>query len=104
MATYIFEHPAEAGFGEHHADPGGPPLEERSAVRHGAAGAPQHPAQDGELTMAGLDMHHGTTVELHGQDEDSGLVLVDWTDKFGNPRRTSIDPDFFGEHFREVAG
>jgi hypothetical protein len=102
MAKYLFEHPAEAGLGEHHADPGAPPLEERSAVRHGAAGAPQHPAQDGELTMADLDMPHGTLVELHGHDEDRGLVQVDWVDKFGNDRRTSIDPGFFAEHFREV--
>jgi len=99
---YVYEHPAEAGFGEHHADPEHPPLEERSATRHGAEGAPQHPAMPGELTMADLDMKHGTVVTHAGVAEESGHVIVEWVDGLGHDRATTIAPDTFAELFREV--
>jgi hypothetical protein len=108
---YVYEHPAEAGVGEHHAELDALPLAERSADRHGAEGAPQHPAQESEVTMADLDLAHGTEVELlsgPGGDpawveaaEDSGLVYVGWTDSRGTSRVTSLEPAFFAEHFSQ---
>lgn len=49
--------------------------------------------------MAELDLHPGTTVTVVGHDEGRGLLLVEWTDRAGNPRITSVEPDVFDEHF-----
>lgn len=53
--------------------------------------------------MTELDLHPDTEVTVTGvDDERGGLVLVEWTDRSGNPRMTSIEPDHFGEWFEEV--
>lgn len=112
-AMYRYEHPEEKGLGEHHAEDGHPPLHARSAARHGVDGAPQHAAVPGELTMADLDMKHGTVVELPADDDsdspheiaydhDRDLHLVDWTDERGNQRRTSVTPEVFSKYFKAV--
>jgi hypothetical protein len=107
--SYVYEHPAEAGLGEHWASPDHPPLEERPANSFGAVGAPARGPLPGEVTMADLDMPHGTVVTVATDDDgnevrdgDRDLEIVEWTDRQGNPRRTSVHPEFFAEHFREV--
>lgn len=46
--------------------------------------------------MAELDLHPGTEVTVHDVDvERGGLVLVEWADRGGNPRITSVDPELF---------
>lgn len=50
--------------------------------------------------MRGLDLHPGTEVTVAGYDDDRGLVLVEWTDRQGNPRITSVEPQHFDEHFK----
>jgi hypothetical protein len=49
--------------------------------------------------MHELDLHPGTSVTVVGHDDDRGLVLVEWTDRSGNPRITSVDPAMLAEHF-----
>jgi len=103
---FVYEHPAEAGFAEHHADAEHAPLDERPADRFGT-NAPMTGLAPGELTMADLDMPHGTVVTLRehddgGEHDEAGQVVGEWTDQFGTQRATGFDPDFFAEHFTEV--
>jgi hypothetical protein len=87
---YVYEHDG-AGLGEATAGPDLVPLMYRDAGDGPAA------------TMAELDMPHGTEVELaEVRDADHDLEIVSWTDRFGTPRRTSVQPAFFRDHFREV--
>lgn len=78
-ATHKYAH--DKGFGEHHATEAGREI----------------PAE-----MRDLDMAPGTEVEHDGTDEDRNLVIVAWTDKAGDARRTSVDPAFFVSHFEEL--
>lgn len=109
---YVYEHPAEEGLGEHHADPAHPALAERPAETFGADGAPARGPAPGETTMADLDMAHGTIVALDTIDDpedprfgqvmppgEDGQVFVLWTDALGHGRRTAVGEAFFAEHF-----
>lgn len=78
-ATHKYAH--DKGLGEHHAAEDGREL----------------PAE-----MRDLDMAPGTEVEHVANDEDTGHLIVAWTDKAGDARRTSIKPDFFASHFEEL--
>lgn len=49
--------------------------------------------------MAELDLAPDTVVTVEGSDDERGLVLVSWSDRHGNPRVTSVEPDVFAEHF-----
>lgn len=49
--------------------------------------------------QAELDMVPGTVVAVCGHDDERDLVLVEWTDKQGTPRITSLVPDNFDRHF-----
>ena len=80
-ATHRYSHPEGKGFGQHHAE----------------ADHRELPAE-----MRDLDMADGTEVEHAGTDEDRNLVIVAWTDKAGDARRTSIGPDFFVTYFEEI--
>jgi hypothetical protein len=123
MTTYLYEHPAEAGVGEHHADPTHPMLADRPAEVMGAVPLAALDFLDltdeqkakaaavHELTMADLDMPHGTRVTLVINDDPdmpdeplkhNGQMVVEWTDRHGTSRRTAFDPAFFNEHFTEV--
>jgi hypothetical protein len=81
-ATHVYRHPQGKGYGQHHAE---------SAGR-------EHPAE-----MRDLDMPSGTQVEHAGTDEDTGALIVSWTDRTGIGRRTAVDPGFFTAHFTPVA-
>jgi hypothetical protein len=52
--------------------------------------------------MAELDLHPGTEVTVHGYDDDRDLVLVEWSDRSGNPRITSVEPATFAANFEKV--
>jgi hypothetical protein len=80
-ATHRYSHPEGKGFGQHHAE----------------AGQRELPAE-----MRDLDMPPGTEVEHIATDDDRNLVVVAWTDRAGDARRTSVDPDFFVSHFEEL--
>jgi hypothetical protein len=75
---YTYAHPAGKGLGQHHAE---------------AAGR-EHPAE-----MRDLDMPSGTGVEHADTDEDTGALIVAWTDRGGVARRSAVDPGFFTAHF-----
>ncbi len=83
MPRYRYDHPESLGFGEHHA------------TEHGR----ELPAE-----MRDLDLPHGTEVEHAGVDEDTGAVIVAWTDKSGVHRNTAVDPGFFTANFTEAGG
>jgi hypothetical protein len=112
MTRYVYEHPMELGLGQHHADEHlGNRLAEPiggDALRAVADVMNPTDEQRAELdaflsrTMEDLDMAHGTEVEHTGRDEGRNLEIVEWSDKHGDPRRTSIEPDFFAANFREV--
>jgi hypothetical protein len=72
---YIYDHPDDAGYGEH------------------ALGEPL------SAEMTELDMADGTEVYVIELDAESGWPLVDWTDSKGIYRITTIDPDLFDEMF-----
>jgi hypothetical protein len=98
---YTYDHPEGKGFGEHHVEEGHPALDQRSAAWQGVDGhATPHAS---EMTMADLDMPSGTRVELLEHDKERDLHRVQWVDSHGTERITSIDPDFFVNHFAEVA-
>jgi hypothetical protein len=78
---YVYDHPEGKGFGEHHATELGREL----------------PAE-----MRDLDLPHGTVVEHAGTDDDTGAVIVAWTDKTGITRHTAIEPGFLAAHFTEA--
>lgn len=68
----------------------------------GTAGyAPGARTHAGSPRMA-LDMPPDTQVVVAGVDEERGLVLVGWTDRFGTPRTTSVTPSTFDAMFAEV--
>jgi hypothetical protein len=120
LTRYAYDHPAQAGLGEHHAAPDdlaarpAQPPEAMMAFRAAAEALSLTPAQQATLdahlsrTMADLDMPHGTVVELVPPDSlpddhpDTGYVLIDWTDRHGDKRRTSVDRAQFDVHFRAV--
>jgi hypothetical protein len=52
--------------------------------------------------MAELDMPPGTDVQVIAHDDESGWPLVQWADKTGNTRITTIDPDVFDRDFIKV--
>lgn len=78
MTRYAYSHPEGKGLGQHHAESAGREL----------------PAE-----MRDLDMPHGAQVEHAGTDEDTGAVIVAWTDKTGIVRHTAVHPDFLAAHF-----
>jgi hypothetical protein len=80
--THVYSHPAAKGLGQHHAE---------------AAGR-EHPAE-----MRDLDMPHGTQAEHIATDEDTGALIVAWTDRSGITRHTAVQPDFFTEYFEPLA-
>lgn len=80
--THAYTHPDGKGLGQHHAE---------------AAGR-EHPAE-----MRDLDMPHGTQVEHLATDEDTGALIVAWTDSGGTARTTAVQPDFFAAHFEPLA-
>lgn len=55
----------------------------------------------GEMTE--LDLHPGTEVKVAGYDDERDLVLVEWTDRAGNPRITSVEPAHFADYFTKGA-
>lgn len=51
--------------------------------------------------MAELDMPADTTVTVIGHDDDRDLVLVEWTDRTGTVRITSLTVADLAESFTE---
>lgn len=112
MPKYIYKHPDGKGLGEHHAgDLSGRPSIPIGAPPGWAEGLKDQlgflgltPEQEAELdkhagrTMADLDLHDGTGVELL-EDDASGLKRVAWTDQHGDARITSVEPGLFAEFF-----
>jgi len=78
-ATHKYVH--DKGLGEHHA----------------TAASRELPAE-----MRDLDLAPGTEVEHADTDEDTGRPIVAWTDTTGTGRRTTIDPEFFADHFEPL--
>lgn len=113
-ATHVYQHPEGLGLGQHHA--GDADLSARPAQPPEAAAGlraamevmdptdEQRAKMEAQLgqTMADLDMHHGTEVELIHTDEATGDVIVSWTDQTGTPRNTSLTPQLLAQFFREV--
>ena len=58
-------------------------------------------AENQASDMLELDLHPGTEVKVAGYDDDRDLVLVEWTDKQGTPRITSVEPDHFADAFKK---
>lgn len=99
--THVYDHPEGHGLGEHHTDHAvDGPLELRPAE----PGVPlEHLLPEHRITMADLDLQHGAEVTVTGHDEDRDLVIFEWADKYGHPRRTSLDRGTFAELFTEVS-
>lgn len=60
-----------------------------------------HAERDLPAEMADLDLAPGTEVTYDGYDNDRDLVLLEWTDAQGTPRRTSVEPDHFSSMFKK---
>jgi hypothetical protein len=78
LTSYTYSHPEGKGFGQHHAEAAGREL----------------PAE-----MRDLDMASGTIAEQVGTDEDTGAVILAWTDSSGITRHTAVQPDFLAANF-----
>jgi hypothetical protein len=113
-ATHVYSHPEGLGLGQHHAGdadlsgrPAQPP-EAAAGLRAALEAMDPTPEQRAKMeaqlgqTMADLDMHDGTQVELVHTDEATGDVIVSWTDAAGTPRNTSLTPQLLAQFFREV--
>jgi hypothetical protein len=72
---YTYNHEEGHGFGRHHA------------------------GEDLLAEMRELDLHSGEEVKVLEFDADSGWPIVQWTDRTGQSRHTTVDPEFFTEHF-----
>jgi hypothetical protein len=113
--THVYRHPDSKGLGAHHTGPEAPPLDVRPAQPAEAAAAYRAAVESVGPTdeqrekleaflsrsMADLDMPHDAQVEV-AETAENGHVLVDWTDKHGDARRTSISPEDFAAFFTEV--
>lgn len=98
--THVYRHEEEKGLGQHHADlEGREPWDKEAALAAGMA--PEHAEIiDAEKDrQAKLDLAHGTNVEFDYIHPDTGLYHVTWTDFFGTPRMTSIEPEAFDAMF-----
>jgi hypothetical protein len=82
MPASQYKYAHDKAFGQHHAETG--------ARR-------ELPAE-----MRDLDLGPGTVVEQVGTDEDTGRPILAWTDGTGTGRRTTVDPEFFAEHFEGI--
>jgi len=49
-----------------------------------------------------LDMDPGTIVTVAGVDTKRGLILVEWSDRLGTPRITSLEPDDLAANYERV--
>jgi hypothetical protein len=76
VSTHVYR--GEQGLGAPHAD------------------GPLHPE------MRELDLHPGTAVTHLEHDAERGLDLIEWTDRVGGHRITSVTPDQLAELFEEV--
>lgn len=105
-STYRYQ--AEHALGQLHrvqdpdVDDAQPTDEERQLGFSGYTPGAQMPDLHPDGPRAALDLPVGAQVTVSGFDEDRGLMLFEWTDQFGNPRTTSIEPDRFAELFEEV--
>jgi hypothetical protein len=88
--THVYEHPDSLGLGQHHADPDEDPLHERPAIPGMVL---EHMLPEFRVTMADLDLQHGTKLAHVATDKENGLEIFAWTDKLGNQRRTSFTPE-----------
>ena len=113
MSHYTYTHPEGKGLGEHHAGGGlgdrpAQPPEATAAMTATLEAMRPTPEQRATMeallsaTMADLDMASGTRVEHVATDEDTGHLIVAWTDATGGARRTSVAPEFFAAHFEPV--
>lgn len=75
----------------------------RAAVGLAARARVADPDLSDELPgeMHELDMAPGTEVTVAGHDEDRNLMLLDWVDRAGTPRTTSVEPHVFDRDFEE---
>jgi hypothetical protein len=51
--------------------------------------------------MQELDMHPDTVVTVRDYDLVRDLIVVEWADRSGNPRMTSIEADQFDDQFTQ---
>jgi hypothetical protein len=51
--------------------------------------------------MHELDLADGTQVEVAAWDDERSLVVIEWADRQGNTRMTSVEPSVFAEHFKK---
>jgi hypothetical protein len=80
VTSHVYAHPEGKGLGEHHAGEHGREL----------------PAE-----MRDLDLPPGTEADHIATDEDTGAVILAWTDRTGTPRNSAVSPEFFAAHFTE---
>lgn len=110
--TWVYRHPEGTGLGQHHAPRNlghvfAHPPEARAVMHAAVTSAGPHRTERPEIeallvrTMADLDLADGTTVTCAG-DDGQGRPVVEWADLHGNPRRTSVDPEFFATHFERA--
>jgi hypothetical protein len=94
--THVYAHPESTGLGQHHA-PGD------LSTRPADPGVPlEHLMPEHRVSMADLDLQHGTEVAVVGTDESNGHTIFEWTDSQGTRRRTAYPPDVFAEFFVEA--
>lgn len=80
-----------------------PEVDSRYRYAHTVGLGAHHAELSAEMTE--LDMAPGTEVIVHDVDQErGGLVLLEWVDRPGNPRMTSVDPQLFGQLFEAVTG
>lgn len=92
--THVYVHPESTALGQHHA-PG------ELSTRPADPGVPlEHLLPEHRVSMADLDLQHGTEVAHEGSDSERGLEIVSWTDSQGTPRRTTVTPEQFSEFFQ----
>lgn len=97
--THTYSHPEEKAFGAHHAEvEGRVPFDPEDARTRGLGDYEIEIITLHHERMKQLDLHHGTPIEWSEVNPD-GTHRIEWTDREGQPRATSVAPEFFRTHF-----
>lgn len=83
VSRYLFSHPEGIGVGEHHAAEAG---------------------RDIPAEMRDLDMASGTEADHVATDDQTGALILAWTDRTGVHRNTAVTPAFLATHFTPLEG
>ena len=102
-ATHQYDHPERKALGDHHSQAEGrPPFDAETAKTRGLSDYEIEVMTLHHERMVHLDLHHGTQVEW-SEVNPNGTHRIEWTDRDGTHRATSVSPEFFASNFAPLS-